>query len=135
MTAILIGGSIPHQPLVRLLAIPMPLFFIQIGLQGVVMGWMAARGVPAPTRISSVAPGETTPPFVLPLVEDVVAVDGDGKKAYRQRLMERWRVSRRFRAMIKGLNWFWGVGSLAFGVGLMVVVWTATEEIAYGFGK
>lgn len=135
MTAILIGGSIPHEPLVRVLAIPMPLFFIQIGLQGLVMGWMARRRVPAPARISSVAPGEPTPPFVLPLIEDVVAVDGDGKRAYRQRLMERWRVSRRFRHMLTGLNWFWAVGSLAFGASLMVVVWTTPEHIAYGVGK
>ncbi|RYP64497.1 hypothetical protein DL769_006635 [Monosporascus sp. CRB-8-3] len=132
MTAILIGGSIPHPPVVRLLAIPMPLLLIHIGLQGIIMGWMAERGTPALVRISSVARGEPTPPFVLPLIEDVVAVDGDGKKAYRQRLMERWRVSRRFRVMIKGLNWFWGVGSLAFGIGLMVVVWTTPEVIAYG---
>lgn len=135
MTAILIGGSIPHQPLVRVLAIPMPLFFIQIGLQGIVMGWMAEKKIPTPTRISSVAPGEPTPPFVLPLIEDVVAVDGDGKKDYRMRLMERWRVSRQFRVMIKGLNWFWGIGSLFFGAGLMAVVWTTPEQIAYGVGK
>lgn len=134
MTAILIGGSIPHQPLVRVLAIPMPLFFIQIGLQGIVMGWMAEKKIPTPTRISSVAPGEPTPPFVLPLIEDVVAVDGDGKKDYRMRLMERWRVSRQFRVMIKGLNWFWGIGSLFFGAGLMAVVWTTPEQIAYGVG-
>lgn len=135
MTAILIGGSIPHPPLVRLLAIPMPLFFLQIGLQGSIMGWLSARGAPALVRISSVAKGEPTPPFVLPLIEDVVAVDGDGKQAYRQRLMERWRVSRRFRAMIIGLNWFWAIGSLVFGTGLMVVVWTTPEKVAYGVGK
>jgi len=134
LTALLIGGSIPDPVLVRPLAMPMALFFIHMGSQCLVMGWMDARKMVTRGRVSSIPQGGRVPPFVLPLVEDIVAVDGGGGKVFRRQLMARYTASRRFRAMIRGLNWFWGVGSLLCGIGLMIVVWILPEEIAYGVG-
>ncbi|KAI1503806.1 hypothetical protein F5X99DRAFT_374474 [Biscogniauxia marginata] len=134
MTGILIGASVPHEPLVRPLAMPVPLFFIQIGSQCIVTAWMNARGMLTTCRVSSVPKGAPIPPLVLTLVEDIVAVDGGAGRVYRERVLERYKMSRRFRSMIKGLNWFWGIGSVLVGVGSMVVVWTVPEEIAYGVG-
>ncbi|SPQ23452.1 c71a3e63-283b-494b-9501-4cc53e3bde22 [Thermothielavioides terrestris] len=134
MTAILIGASIPHDPLVRPLAMPVPLFFIQVGLQLAWSGWMDRTGRLAPFRISSVAKGGRVRPMVFTLIEDVVAVDGGGGREYRYALLARYDASRRFRAMIEQQNWFWAVGALIDGVGTMVVIWTVPETVAYGVG-
>lgn len=134
MTGILIGASIPHDPLVRPLAIPVSLFLIQVGSQLAWHGWMSATGRPAPCKISSVPKGGRVPPLVLTIVEDIVGVDGAGGRVYRNSLMARYEVSPRFRAMIAQQNWFWAVGALVDGVGTMVVIWTVPERVAYGVG-
>ncbi|KAK3693159.1 hypothetical protein B0T22DRAFT_496056 [Podospora appendiculata] len=134
MTGILIGASIPHEPLVRPLAIPVPFFLIQIGVQLLATGWLNKRHYPAPCRISSVAKGERVPPLVYTLVEDIVAVDGGAGLEYRRNFKARYETSPRFRSMIARQNWFWGAGAFLVGVGTMVVVWTVPQEVAYGVG-
>ena len=134
MTAILIGASIPHEPKVRPLAIPVSLFLIQVGLQLVWSGWMNRSGRPAPCRISSIPKGGRVPPLVFTLVEDVVGVDGAGGREYRNALLARYGASPRFRKMMAQQNWFWAVGALVDGVGTMAVIWTVPEKVAYGVG-
>ncbi|KAL2152838.1 hypothetical protein VTH82DRAFT_3993 [Thermothelomyces myriococcoides] len=134
MTAILIGASIPHPPLVRPLAIPVPLFFIQVGCQLVWSGCMNRAGRPAPFRISSVPKGARVPPLVLTIVEDIVGVDGAGGRKYRDALMARYEASPRFRHMIAQQNWFWAAGALIDGIGTFIVIWTVPERVAYGVG-
>jgi len=135
MTGILIGASIPYEPLVRPLAIPVSLFYIQVGAQLLVTGWMHRRQQAAPFRISSTAKGERIRPFLLTIVEDVVAVDGGAGASYRKRLVARYEASERFRRMIIGLNWFWGVGAVLDGVATLVVLWTVPQDIGYGIGE
>ena len=135
MTGILIGASIPHEPLVQPLALPAPLFFFQCGLQLLWTSWMNSTRRPAPFRISSWDKGERTPLLIYTLVEDIVAVDGGAGKEYRQRLMARYKISPKFRLMLAQLNWFWGIGALLDGAGTIVVLFTIDEKIAYGVGK
>ena len=135
MTGVLIGASIPHDPLVRPLAMPVSLFFIQVGLQLVWTAWMNSTGRPAPCKISSIPKGGRVPPLVFTLVEDVVGVDGAGGREYRNSLLARYEASPRFRKMIARQNWFWAVGVLIDAVGTLVVVWTVPEKVAYGVGK
>ncbi|KAK4147267.1 uncharacterized protein C8A04DRAFT_24507 [Dichotomopilus funicola] len=132
MTGVLIGASIPHNPLVRPLAMPVSFFFIQIGLQLVWSGWMNRTGRAAPCKISSVPKGGRVPPLVFTLVEDVVGVDGAGGREYRNALLARYEASPRFRKMMAQQNWFWAVGALVNGVGTMAVIWTVPERVAYG---
>lgn len=135
MTGILIGASIPHNPLVRPLAIPVSLFLIQVGLQLVWTGWMNKTGRKAPCKISSVEKGERVPPLVFTIIEDIVGVDGGGGAVYRRSFVARYKASWRFRRMIATQNWFWAVGALIDGIGTMVVIWTVPEAVAYGVGK
>ncbi|KAK4135135.1 hypothetical protein BT67DRAFT_364950, partial [Trichocladium antarcticum] len=134
MTGILIGASIPHEPLVRPLAMPVSLFLIQAGVQLVWSGWMNATRRPAPCKISSVDKGGTVLPLVFTLVEDIVGVDGTGGRVYRDSLMARYKASPRFRRMIAQQNWFWAVGALVDGIGTLAVVWTVPQDAAYGVG-
>lgn len=134
MTGILIGASIPHEPLVRPLAIPVPLFMIQMGIMLLVSGWMNVKHKPTPCRVSSIPKGQRTRPLVYTIVEDIIAVDGAAGITYRRALMARYEVSPRFRKLIAQMNWFWGFASLLIGIGTMVVIWTVDQEIAYGIG-
>ncbi|KAM7212934.1 hypothetical protein V8F06_011689 [Rhypophila decipiens] len=134
MTGILIGASIPHEPLVRPLAIPVPLFMIQMGLMLIATGYMNVKHKPTWCRMSSVPKGERTRPLVYTIVEDIIAVDGAAGLEYRRAFMARYEVSKLFRKMIAKQNWFWGWGSLLVGIGTMVVIWTVQQEIAYGIG-
>lgn len=135
MTGILIGASIPHEPLVRPLAIPVPLFLIQMGVMLLWSGWANVTRRPTPCRMSSIPKGERTRPLVYTIVEDIIAVDGAAGIEYRRALMARYEISKLFRKMIAKQNWFWGWGSLLVGVGTMVVIWTVQQEIAYGIGE
>ncbi|GAP86318.2 hypothetical protein SAMD00023353_1800940 [Rosellinia necatrix] len=135
MTGILIGASIPHEPLVRPLAIPVPLFFIGAGMLCVVTGVMSALGMRTACKVSSIPKGARQPPYVLTAVEDVVGVDGGGARPFRRRLLERYKASRDFRRLIAQLNWFWGIGSVISGAGTLAAVWVIPQqEIAYGVG-
>ncbi|KAI5859997.1 hypothetical protein GGS23DRAFT_583385 [Durotheca rogersii] len=134
MTGILIGASIPHEPLVRPLAMPLPLFLIEVGFLALTTGWMEARNMLATCKVSSTPRGAPIPPVLLTFIEDVVAVDGGAGKTYRRRVLGRYKASTRFRVLIKRLNWFWGLGCMLTGVSTMVVVWTVPQEIAYGIG-
>lgn len=137
MSGILIGFSIPHNPWVRPLAMPVACFLVQMGVQLVWSGWMNKSKRPAPFMISSVPKGGRVPPFVLTAVEDIVGVDGDGGREYRNALWARYEASPRFRRMIAQQNWFWAIGALIDGIVTLVVIWLPMipEEVAYGVGK
>lgn len=136
MTGILIGASIPHEPLVRPLAIPVSIFFIGTGTLCIVTGTMSALGMNTACKVSSIPKGEPQPPYVLTAVEDVVGVDGGGARSFRRRLLERYKVSKDFRRLIAELNWFWGIGSVISGAGTLAAIWVIpTQEIAYGVGE
>lgn len=136
MTGILIGASIPHEPLVRPLAIPVPLFFIGAGMLCVVTGTMSALGMRTACKISSIPKGARQPPYALTALEDVVSVDGGGTRAYRLKVLERYKASKRFRRLIAELNWFWGIGSVINGAGTLAAIWVIpSQEVAYGVGE
>ncbi|KAI1133209.1 hypothetical protein F5Y10DRAFT_229644 [Nemania abortiva] len=135
MTGILIGASIPHEPLIRPLSIPVPLFFIGAGMLCVVTGTMSALKMKTACKVSSIPKGEPQPPYVLTAVEDVVGVDGGGARPFRRRLLERYKASKAFRRLIAELNWFWGIGSVVSGAGILAAIWVIPqEEIVYGVG-
>lgn len=134
MTALLIAASVPHEPLVRPLALPVSYFLIQVGGELIWSGFMNKMGKKAPCKISSVAKGERMPPLVLTIVEDIIGVDGGAGQSYRRRLLARYEASEAFRDMIVKMNWFWGIGAVLDGVATVVVIWTVPQEIAYGVG-
>jgi len=78
--------------------------------------------------------GARVPPLVYTLMEDIVAVDGNGGKAYRAALQARYDASARFRTLVAQLNWFWGVSGFTLGVALIAIIWSIPQEVAYGVG-
>ncbi|KAI0484998.1 hypothetical protein GGR56DRAFT_681019 [Xylariaceae sp. FL0804] len=162
LTGVLVGGSVPAHPLVRVLATPLPLLCVLLGGLAGLTGALAALSssfssslIPSPPRVliglasSSASAGEEEgeeekpknnnkkwPPLALALVADVVAVDGGAGTAFRARLARRHAASARFRALVAGLNWFWAAGALLNGAAALAVVWAGSvpEVVAYGVG-
>lgn len=135
MTGVLIGGSIPHEPLQRVLATPMALGFIIVGIIFVINGVaVQQRWRLKYFRMSSHVKGAVTPPITYSIIEDAVAVDGGGGRRYRTALMMRYTASPKFRALLRDMTWFWGISSLLVGLVLMALIFTVKREVAYGLG-
>jgi hypothetical protein len=63
--------------------------------------------VKLPFRFGSIDAGNVVRPAVFYIVEDVVAVDGNGGLEYREALNSRYESSTRFRSMIWKLSLVW----------------------------
>jgi hypothetical protein len=134
LTGILIGGSIPKEPLVRVLAMPMAVGNIILGLMFIVSGIVVKTRAKLPFRMSSHIKGSVCPPITYTIIEDVIAVDAGAGKVYREALLQRYNASPRFRKMLIQLVWFWGIPSAIVGVVLLPLIFTVKKEVAYGLG-
>lgn len=134
LTGILIGGSIPKQPLVRVLAMPMAVGNIIMGFMFIISGIAVHRKMKLPFRMSSHIKGSICPPITYTIIEDVIAVDAGAGKVYREALLQRYNASPRFRTMLIQLVWFWGVPSVVVGTVLLALIFTVKKEVAYGLG-
>lgn len=87
-----------------------------------------------PVRFSSMPAGSITPPVVLTVVEDVVAVDGGGGREFRQAWLRRYDASPRFRRLIWDLTLFWGLGCLlCVAVALTAAFVITSNYFAFAF--
>jgi hypothetical protein len=134
LTGILIGGSIPGEPLVRVLAMPMAVGNIIMGFMFIISGIAVHRKMKLPFRMSSHVKGSVCPPITYTIIEDVIAVDAGAGKVYRAALLQRYNGSPRFRKMLIQLVWFWGIPSVIVGTVLLALIFTIKKEVAYGLG-
>lgn len=93
-------------------------------------------GKPAPFRISSTAKGEPVLPGVFYIVEDVVAVNANAGRPYREAIHARYNASPRFRKMMMTQSLFWSVPSIVIAIVLVVLICIheVDKEVAYGIG-
>ena len=115
--------SLPGAPHLSLIAMPVPslmlllatLLAISLGLNGL--------DIPAPFRLGSTGKGEEeVRPAIFYVVEDVVAVDGNGGKDYRLALNARYASSETFRAMMFNLSVVWMLLFYIAGAGLTALI-------------
>jgi len=130
----LIVGTVPHEPPIRLLAMPVASMCYAFGLQMLIIDIMRYWGIRAPVRISSLPRGSALRPGIYPIIEDVCAVDGSGGTEFRQRLNLRYQASHYFRQMLHRLTLFWAFGSLAIAVATTVLIFTTHRNVAYVLG-
>lgn len=105
-------------------------------MQGIITGVMVQMGWKTPIRFSSTAAGSLAKPGIYTLVEDVVAVDGGGEETYRVSMASRYGASPSFRQLLKGSNWFWGIGSFSVAVGTTLVVFLVDGlNIVFALGE
>ena len=99
-------------------------------------GLMHQMGLRTPVDFSSTKRGQVMKPGVFVLIEDVVAVDGGGLTAFRERLCKRHEASPVYRRMLAQLNWFWATGSLAVGSGTTAIVYGVDDlNVVFALGE
>jgi len=134
MTAVMIGVSIPDPPKTRGLAVILPIGMVMIATLMVASGIAHWRSWKLPFRMSSHVKGSTCPPLTFCILEDIVACDGRGGKAFREAVMARYHASPRYRTMLVQLNWAWALSAYAVAGATFAIVMTIPPEIAYGLG-
>lgn len=86
-------------------------------------------------RLSSLPPGSKTRPGSYTIIEDIVAVDGGGGRAFREALNTRYEASPLFRRMLHRLDGFWGFGAVIMAGAVTAVVWTVPVAVGYAIGE
>lgn len=137
VTALLIIGSAPHIVWLRILSLPGPALLYCLGGSIFILTMWSLSGRRAPFRISSTPKGGEVYPGVYYLIEDVVAVNANAGRPYREALAARYKASPRFRRMIKQQSLFWSIPSLIVAVActVVIVIHPVPKEVAYGIGE
>ena len=125
----LIVGTIPENPPIRLLAMPLTSMLFAFGTQLMVMDIARYFQVRAPVRISSIPKGAQLRPGIYSIIEDVCAVDGSGGTAFREALNKRYEASHVFRSMLRRLGIFWAVGAQSAATLTTILVFTVHSTI------
>lgn len=128
---ILRSGTVPREPPIRLLAMPVSSMLYAFGVQMLIIDIMRYFNIRAPIRISSLPRGSPLRPGIYSIIEDVVAVDGSGGLEFRQRLNLRYQASHHFRKMLHRLTLFWALGSLAAASATTAIIFTTHRNVAY----
>ncbi|KAL2070673.1 hypothetical protein VTL71DRAFT_13699 [Oculimacula yallundae] len=123
-------------PIVRLLALPLPTIFFVFGLELLVIEVFRSFSIRSPFRVSSTPKGGLLRPALYTLIEDVIAVDGNGGTGYRERLSRRYEESEDFRRLMGRLTYFWLVPALMLNVGVgHLIFWRGVnDDTAYVLG-
>lgn len=87
-----------------------------------------------PFRFGSLGPGNVVRPAIYYIVEDVVAVDGNGGLEYREAWTERYESSHTFRSMVWNLSVVWMVAFYAFAAIFVVLVFALPWQAVHAVG-
>jgi hypothetical protein len=125
------SGTCPHDPPIRVLAMPAPTMLFAIGVELIIVDILRIMKVPAPCRISSLPQGAPLRPGIYAYIEDICAVDGSGGTQFRQRLNLRYQASKAFREMLHRMTLFWAIGAIACSIVTTIIVFTIQRDAAY----
>lgn len=125
------SGTCPHDPPIRVLAMPAPTMLFAIGVELIIVDILRYMKVPAPCRISSLPQGATLRPGIYAYIEDICAVDGSGGTQFRQRLNLRYQASKAFREMLHRLTLFWAIGAIVCSAVCTAIIFTIQRDAAY----
>jgi hypothetical protein len=134
VTALFVVGSAPHVVWLRVLCMPAPALLYSLGGILGLLTLYSAYGWKAPLRLSSTGKGEPVRPGVYYLIEDIVAVNANAGRPYREALAARYDASSRFRQMIYSQSLFWSIPPLIVAIPLtfIAVMHSVPATVAYG---
>jgi hypothetical protein len=116
--------SLPHGPHLSLIAMPVPSLLLLLASLLLLSLILNTLDIKAPFRLGSTGAGEAeVRPAIFYVVEDVVAVDGNGGHDFRTEFNARYTSSPIFRDTIYNLSVVWMLAFYAVGAGLTVVIW------------
>jgi hypothetical protein len=136
VTAFLIIGSAPHIVWLRILSLPGPALILVLGGGILLPTVYHVMNKPAPFRFSSTAKGEAVLPGVFYICEDVIAVNANAGRPYREAIHARYEASPMFRKMMLNLSWAYSIPPIIIAIVLIVVICIheVSKEVAYGLG-
>jgi len=137
VTALFIVGSAPHTVWLRVLSMPGPAILYSMGGPLFLLTIWNLTGRKAPFRISSTEKGQEVKPGVYYIIEDIISVNANAGRPYREALAARYTVSPRFRRMIRTQSIFWSVPALVLAIACTVVICIheVPKNAAYAIGK
>jgi len=116
----------------------MPLVIFNLSWHLLLFDFLHERKVRTPFRISSTEKGEIWPRFIYVIIEDVVAVDCNGKREWRQAWKERVAASKPMRHTLKRLSLFWAIGGLCTSAICLGLLWgfdsVSGKQAGYALG-
>lgn len=121
--------SLPNGPHLSLIAMPVPSLLLLLATLLLLSLALNTFGIKTPIRLGSSGKGDAeVRPAIFYVVEDVVAVDGNGGAEYRTAWNARYADSKIFRSMIYNLSVVWMLVFYAAGTGLTVLIWVLGEK-------
>jgi hypothetical protein len=132
---VLVGGTSPATPLVRVCALPSSIICIYCSLLFLGTAYLTQYSYILPFHMSSTPKGHPFRPALLAALEDTGSIEARCEVAFRSAVMRRYESSPVFRKMMLRLTWGWG-----WGLGLTAVMTTVliavlrNEDVAFGVG-
>lgn len=123
-----------HEFQIRLLSIPTVVLMYMLSTLTLLSLIGNALNVKLPFRFGSSEPGTVIRPAIFYIVEDVVAVDGNGGVAYREAFNARYEISEVFRNMIWNLSIYWMLAFYVIGAVVAVLVLLLPVATVYAIG-
>lgn len=130
----LVIGTAPNNPILRLCSMTSATASYYLGFLFLFSSIMASLRRPLPFNMSSTSKASPWRPALYGFVEDFIANEMRGEKAFRAQLKRRYETSSMFRRMIAILSWCWGVGFLIVAVATTVLVMRLPESVVFGVG-
>ena len=123
-----------HELQTRLVSLPAAVLMFFLATLTLLSLILNMTGIKLPFRFGSVGKKNVLRPAVYYIVEDVVAVDGNGRIAYRAAFSERYESSEVFRNMIWTLSVVWMLAFYVLSGGVAMLVWKLPKEAVYAVG-
>ncbi len=130
----LVIGTAPNTPILRLCAMTSATVCYYLGFLFLTSSILTSLRCPMPFSMSSTPKGSTWRPALYGIIEDFVAIEMNGKRAFRHQLAERYHASFMFRRMIAVLSWCWGVAFILMAIAATALVMVLPEDVVFGVG-
>ncbi|RFU35765.1 hypothetical protein B7463_g542, partial [Scytalidium lignicola] len=123
-----------HELQIRLLSMPVPVLMYFLAFLTMLSLVLNSLKVKLPFRFGSVDAGNVVRPAIYYIVEDVVAVDGNGGAEYREAFTARYESSPIFQRMIWTLSLTWMILFYIFAGVFTVLVFWLPKAAVYAVG-
>ncbi|KAL3426364.1 hypothetical protein PVAG01_03155 [Phlyctema vagabunda] len=123
-----------HELQTRLVSMPAPFLMFFLATLTLLSLILNIFQIKLPFRFGSLDAGEVVRPAIYYIVEDVVAVDGNGGLEYREAFKARYERSPAFRRMIWTLSLVWMVAFYIFTGLFTVLVFRLPKAAVYAVG-
>ncbi|KAG0650175.1 hypothetical protein D0Z07_2939 [Hyphodiscus hymeniophilus] len=123
-----------HELQTRLISMPAPVLMFFLATLTLLSLVLNAFKIELPFRFGSMEAGNVVRPAIYYIVEDVVAVDGDGGIAYREAFTARYETSPIFQKMIWTLSVAWMVAFYVLAAIFTVLIFRLPKAAVYAVG-